>query len=284
MKQQCCIAATILLAIIGTCAAGSFSPDDQSAVLNRGMAAFERGTELRTSQPTEARAAFREAAEAWSALIEDGVVNGPLLYNLGNALFLEGDTGHAIAAYLRAQMMMPDDPRVAENLSHARTQVTPQLTSNENATVASQAIHWVASRSPWLIWTTFAIGWAGFWSLLALRKTVKLPGLIGLLAATGLLSAASATAAGLHESLDSRQLGVITGSEIVVRKGGALSYEPQFAEPLNPGVECEVLDRNASWAHIALPNGQTGWVPESDMVMVADYPSGPGPSTHQLQP
>ena len=25
-------------------------------------------------------------------------------------------------------------------------------------------------------------------------------------------------------------------------------------------------------------------VPESEMVMGADYPSGPGPSTHQLQP
>jgi hypothetical protein len=62
---------------------------------------------------------------------------------------------------------------------------------------------------------------------------------------------------------------------VVVRKGNAQSYSPQFEEPVNQGLEFRVLEAHPNWLHIELFNGQSGWIPRSDAEIISREMVGP---------
>ncbi len=59
------------------------------------------------------------AAQAYQALLDRGVRNGPVLYNLGTALLNAGDNANAVDTLLRAERYMGGSPDLARNLSIA---------------------------------------------------------------------------------------------------------------------------------------------------------------------
>ncbi|MCA1784850.1 MAG: BatD family protein, partial [Desulfobacteraceae bacterium] len=67
--------------------------------------------------------AFAAAAKSFEAIAESGIRNGHLFYNIGNAWFKAGETGHAILWYERANRLIPRDPDLRFNLAYARTLV-----------------------------------------------------------------------------------------------------------------------------------------------------------------
>jgi len=71
---------------------------------------------------------FQQAADGYHHLTENGVENGPVYYNIGNAYFRLGDLGRAILSYERARTLIPRDNDLAFNLSHARNQTQDAFT------------------------------------------------------------------------------------------------------------------------------------------------------------
>lgn len=67
-----------------------------------------------------AQGMYAEAIDVYDDLIESGVTNGFLFYNLGNAYFKEGEIGKAILWYSRARRILPRDSDVSTNLEFAR--------------------------------------------------------------------------------------------------------------------------------------------------------------------
>jgi tetratricopeptide (TPR) repeat protein len=65
---------------------------------------------------------FQEAVDGYLKLIENGIENGHLYYNLGNAYYRLGDLGKAILFFERARLLLPRDDDLIFNLSHARNQ------------------------------------------------------------------------------------------------------------------------------------------------------------------
>jgi tetratricopeptide (TPR) repeat protein len=65
---------------------------------------------------------FQEAADGYRKLIENGIENGHIYYNLGNAYYRLGDLGKAILFFERARLLIPRDDDLIFNLSHARNQ------------------------------------------------------------------------------------------------------------------------------------------------------------------
>ena len=61
-------------------------------------------------------AEYRSAAHSYLRLVNAGVRNGPLFYNLGTALLKAGDYDGARAAFLRAERYMGANPRIEHNL------------------------------------------------------------------------------------------------------------------------------------------------------------------------
>jgi tetratricopeptide (TPR) repeat protein len=70
---------------------------------------------------------FRDAADGYLELIENGFENGHIYYNLGNAYFRLGDLGKAILFYERARLLIPRDDDLIFNLAHARHQAVDDI-------------------------------------------------------------------------------------------------------------------------------------------------------------
>ena len=67
---------------------------------------------------------FAEAAEQYENLVSQGVRDGSVWYNLGNAYFKSGRLGLAILNYERALAQMPGDADTKANLEFANTLIT----------------------------------------------------------------------------------------------------------------------------------------------------------------
>jgi tetratricopeptide (TPR) repeat protein len=65
---------------------------------------------------------FREAANGYLKLIENGFKNGNIYYNLGNSYYRMGELGRAILFFEKARLLIPRDDDLIFNLSHARNQ------------------------------------------------------------------------------------------------------------------------------------------------------------------
>jgi len=227
----------------------------------------------RHADPDAARAGFLKAAERWSLLVDAGTVNGPLLYDIGNAFVLAGDLGHGIASYLRAQQYMPNDPRLAENLAHARSLVSSRFDAPDGQALLDRLLGWIPTASPWATLFVFTLAWTGLWACLVFRRSMRTPVRRPILATCSVFTLVAGMAVISHMAVGSSRLGVLVEDGVVVRKGDAATFAPQFSEPIDRGVEFRILEERPVWLHVEFPNGDEGWVPrDAAEVVVSDQP------------
>ncbi|MDG1838743.1 MAG: hypothetical protein P8I91_08080 [Phycisphaerales bacterium] len=252
---------TVVCVTTPSLASDALSPEQLHTILEQGHTAFAEGSAMRDTNPDAAHTHFLRAADRWSLLVQDGVINGPLLYDLGNAWVQAGDLGQGIAAYLRAEQYMPGDPRLAENLAHARSLVSPQFAPDSTQALFGRLTGW---HDGWSISTRlllFAIGWVGFWTVLILGNlmTAAIPRWVGGL--TSIVAVVFGISVTLTLFGDTGAVGVLIQDDVMVRKGNADSYTPQFVAPINGGVEFRILESQPVWLHVEFQNGEDGWIP-----------------------
>ena len=205
---------------------------------------------------------FGEAAEAYLALIDGGVEEGVLYYNLGNAYFKAGDLGRAIANYRRAQRLLPRDPDVAANLGLARAQAVDRLEIEHRGALVDIA------RQVLVEWTrldeaaTIALA---LWSLLGVLVVAVIlaprarPTLRYGITATTILLALTVLSIGLRlASEHGRTPAVIVAESVDTHSGPGEDYLAEFS--LHAGAEVRVLEERNGWVRITLPGDLQGWV------------------------
>jgi tetratricopeptide (TPR) repeat protein len=106
----------ILLFVLLFTPCGVRAKNDQSAIEDF----FEANRSYKNHQ-------FQAAADGYLKLIESGVENGQIYYNLGNAYYRLGDLGRAILFFERARLLLPRDDDLLFNLSHARNQTVDAI-------------------------------------------------------------------------------------------------------------------------------------------------------------
>ena len=249
--------------------AASLDEGQQRQILEEAQAAYDLAAGMLRSDPAEATQAFRKSAAKFQLLVDDGIHNGELYYDLGNAWFQAGELGRAIANYLRAERLIPDDPRLVANLEYARSQVRPRITEDGHEALLRRLAFWHDGWSLRARLWGFGLSWLVLWGALSIRSLRRYPGwnyLAGTAAACSLLLGVSAA---WDIGIDSGQRrGVLIGDQVIVRKGNADSFSPQFQEPINRGVEFEVLEIRPDWLHIELGNGERGWIQTDDAELV----------------
>ncbi len=206
---------------------------------------------------------FVEAAGAYQVLVDTGVQDGTLYYNLGNAYFKAGDLGHAILNYRRAQVLLPRDPDVDANLQLARTQTTDRLETEDGGVLVSFV------RRVLVEWTTLDEAAAitlGLWVLLcALVVTAILwprgrqvlrygIAVVAVLLVLGMLSV------GIRASEARSAPAVVVAQSVETHSGPGADYLAEFT--LHAGAEVRVLERRDGWVRITLPGDLQGWVPK----------------------
>lgn len=223
--------------------------------------AFDRGSALLASAPDDAMAAFREARDKFQAVVDTGIENGQLYYNLGNTHLRLGEIGEAIADYRRAQRLTPGDSRLKANLRFARSLRRDHIVASGERALVQTVFFWHTALPARVRASAALVGYGLFWLLLVAqqlwpRARIRAAALVCLALWVVLLVSVATdlpSQSGLTE-------GVLVANEVVVRKGNGEAYRPQFEEPLHEGVEFKMSELRGDWIHIELADGSQGWV------------------------
>ena len=207
---------------------------------------------------------FAEAGRTYERIIERGVRNGHVYYNLGNAYYRQDRIGRAILAYERAARLMPRDPDLQTNLDLANERTTDQIAS-EAPWFGRQALDGVTVNE-----ATVAATASGFLASLALvcyllarqPRTRSATGYALLACSFVLLAATGFLGVKIYDGLANEEA-IILQATAEVRTGPDASSEPVFT--LHEGARVQLVEQRDNWIRIRLPDGKNGWLPQGGL-------------------
>lgn len=250
--------------------AASQAGADALELATQAQASYDKGIELRRTDPGASEEAFRQSAREWQRVIDAGASNGTVHFNLGNAYLQSGDLGRAIASYLRAERSMPGDPDLEQNLSQARSAVQQAFAPGGSTLLVDSVVRWWHIFPMWVRQGGAWLAWGVFWTVLLLqflaparvggtrtRDSVRKLTLACSLAVWCLLGGTLIAEEAVHAM---RPRGVVVASDVQLRKGNGDGFDPAYAESLTPGVEFSIREERPGWLRIELPDGRSGWI------------------------
>jgi tetratricopeptide (TPR) repeat protein len=234
----------------------SFSPFLFALLFAGNIFAANFATDFSTANQFYAEGKFSDAANTYEKILASGAASPNLLFNYGNAEFKSGNLGKAIAAFRRAELLMPRDSEIRANLAFVRNQV-------QGATVRESFWqNWFGNLSlnEWTIFAIFAF-WLTFLLLAAkqIRPALasKLKGATWIFAA---LTIFSGTVLGVQAANHfTKQTAVVISAQATARSGPF--DDAQSAFTARDGAELSVLDQHGDWVQVADGSGKTGWLP-----------------------
>ena len=224
---------------------------------------FQAALSAHDAAPGSGQAEFLAAADLYGAIINDHAIDNHVLHaNRGAALLLAGDTGHAVAAFRRAERLDPTDPAVVQGLAAARAKVGATVAPAMPSRLTDALLAWrghvprpvLAAVAIW----AYVLAWiAGAARLLGVRRATT--GIV----AGAVLALACAAPLVIERALDAGpDHAVIVAREVVGLNGPSVgAYGPTFASPLQAGLECRIMERRGDWVRIRLADARDTWVP-----------------------
>lgn len=225
---------------------------------------------------------FDGAIRRYRALVDEGVEQAGLYYNLANAHYKAGELGRAVLNYERALRIAPRDRDARENLALLRSQLRDkQFVREQNRVVA--AVVWLhhnlTTREMLALASTFYL----LSCLLAIvfvfrdsapvsavyrRLSVVSPGRLAGFSRSQDLLAAVVVAALLFVSTGASAFGkwtresrgvsaVVLDPEVPVYSGPMEDATLQFK--VHEGTVLRIDDERKGWMRIELPGGLSGW-------------------------
>ena len=275
-----CFLLCVLLSpgVVSPCAA-SLSAEQASDPFAQAKDLFRKANDLAASDEKAAKDLYQKAAMRFERIAREGPVrNGKLYYNIGNAYFRMGDIGRAILCYRRAAPLIPDDEKLRQNLSFARSKCVDKIEEKQEAKVLRTLFFWYYDLSAKLRTELLFVSLAVLWTVASIRifrrhaslswAVVVSAVVAGLLFGSLLVEAVTAART---------TSGVILAAEVVARKGDGESYEPSFKTPLHPGTEFDVIEDRGDGHYVELHDGRPCWVPTRAVGLVQRQVRPPGP-------
>jgi len=269
----CCLLISIILPVcVRPAAAGAGQAAGNSEnvrIFNQAGQFFRQAGEIVATDPQQAEKLYRKALIRYRKLIDAGVANGKLYYDIANTYDRLGDIGRAIANYRRAQQFMPDDENLRHNLNYVLNQRQDKIELKEKEKVLKTLFFWHYDLPYPVRAAIFAVFYILFWILLLVRFRKK-GGLVHWgLALSLFVSAATMTSLVVERRAEAgHRPGVVVAPEVIARKGDGTSYQPSFNQPLHAGTECTLLAERGNWLQVELANGSSTWLPKDSVSFV----------------
>lgn len=231
------------------------------------MTAFQEGNSLYENEQ------YEEAAQRYQAILESGLQNGYVYYNLGNALLKQERLGEAILAYERARRLLPRDEAVAFNVNYARAMTVDDMGHWDSGMLARalKAVRGLLTlnEAALTFWVSYLIVVgliaafplaSGHWKIRILRI-----GLLPLLVAffSGILLV-------LHLMALNTDDAIVLSPRVEARTGPGESYSTVFE--IHEGANVRIQREKGAWSEIQLPNKVIGWVQHTDIERIMNEP------------
>jgi tetratricopeptide (TPR) repeat protein len=252
----CLLAVAMLFGAASVVQATELSADQAGQILAEADSAYTAGQAA--TEPADAKESFALAAKKYQTLVDDGVENGKLYFNLGNAYLQLGHTARALANYERASDLLPSDHTIERNREHAQQQLGIAPLSHgviENAKV------WISGLSPQLLTTTALISWVAMWAAMIavlfiqrrVWKRIAIP--------AGLCCAACVALIGYQDTqLPTHDRAMIIAEAAELRSGNGETFAPTTGQPLQVGSQLQVVEQRGAWYRVQSVDGQVGWI------------------------
>ncbi len=260
-----------VLTCFGQIAEASFTDQDKAETLTEANRFFHEANENLTGNPAKAHELYKKALLRYERLVNEGVRNGKLFYNIGNTYYRLDDIGRAILNYRRAELFIPADPDFKESLDFVLTKRRDTIEEKQKKQVLKTLFFWhydiPARVKLWLFAILYSAGFiAGTYKLIKYRSLsgwwIGAPLFFSLLLGGSVLIERKAKA-------ESR-MGVLVDYEVTARKGDGDSYQPSFEAPLHAGTEFRLIEDRGQWFHVELGDGRRCWIKARSGELVID--------------
>lgn len=214
---------------------------------------------------------YKEAAEQYEAILENGFTSADIHYNLGNTYFELGKLGPAVLHLEKCLKREPHNDQARNNL----TIVNKQLETDISEIPEFFLLRWWQSlASSFGAMTWFVLG---FLSLLGIVWFVR-----QYLTASDMSTKNSLTIVIIALAILSLILHCLGYSKyameqaqdyaVVMKSRVAMKYAPDTKSEdvfmITDGVKVRILDQIESWVKIELSDRETGWISKDDVTII----------------
>lgn len=250
MKTQRLIELFFALIVVALPAIAQTAPDE----FDRGNAFYRDGK-------------FEQAADAYEAILKQGLASPAIYFNLGNSYYRLGKTAPAIIAYERALRLQPNDPDIQHNLDLVNLKTLDRIEPLPELFF----IQWLRTLSAFLplhttVWL-FALGWILLFGSLACVYLLVSPNTLRLfrtLIVTALVALIPLTALLITQVADSRSRNdaIVTVSIVTAKTSPDAQSVDAFV--IHEGLKVKLSDAVGEWVKITLADGKVGWISSQD--------------------
>jgi hypothetical protein len=258
---------------------------DPEEHFRRGLEAFEGAARYWKEHPSDRPGVsqrYLEAARAFVAVWEEGVISAEVFTNAANSFYFAGEIGQAVLFYRRALAADPGNRAARQGLEHARGTL-PIAPPRSSATLADSLFFWHREENFHLRRLLFSVLFPSAWVLFAVevlrsrgrrRERRTWTGPFALLGYLCLAVSLAFLASLAHEALarDPKAAAVVMAG-VEGRTGPGEQYQRSHArkgaidEPLRfpPGTEVRIIGEAGTsagrWLHVELLDGSQSFVP-----------------------
>jgi tetratricopeptide (TPR) repeat protein len=238
----------------------------KSVLLREAAAAYQHALQMKSTDAAEAQTGFVTAAQKYQTLVDSGIHNAQLYFNLGNAYVQSDSVGRAIANYRRALRQQPWNYRIHRNLDFALSAAGKQQSADASV-VSIDPSHiksWFANLPPRFGLTMLAIGWIGLcltglimaWRPQFRVRYLAVPAMIMVMAASGWI----VYTLNIESPLPAA---IAIANDIPVYEGSSEAFPQLPNVKITEGDSLQVIQRRGDWLQIRSSSGDQGWTKAS---------------------
>jgi tetratricopeptide (TPR) repeat protein len=205
---------------------------------------------------------YDEAADAYEQLLDRGIENGSLYFNLGNSYFKKGKLGEAIINYERAKRLIPRDSDLKSNYAFARSKITYRAPGNQSWLAGAVSKFNMLTVNEMTMAVSFIFTSIFLFLIMSLfiRKIRRyLPAALILLIVVFVLFA----------GLLSHRVSALDKEAVILSERVDVRFEPldnaTIHFTLYEGMKVYMVDLKKEWTKVRRQDGKTGWVRNREM-------------------
>jgi hypothetical protein len=239
-------------------------PARVEASQNQPLSRDEAGALMDQANRSYQDGAFEDALAGYLAIMDAGLENADLHYNLGNAYFKTGSLGRSILSYERALKLRPRDADAAANLALARSLTADEIEPMPRFWLFSALSWWVSLLPRGVLVLLVVLAWGLLATGITVRILARTPGgrpwanwiAIGSL---GGLAVFGATLLARDGIIGGAEWGVVLAEEIAVQSAPSPEDDLTLFH-VHEGTKVRLDQQTDEWSEVVLEDGRVGWV------------------------